>query len=106
MLTGSRNTANFYRMGKISNSKNPFGQIKTASELGHIVRVFRKDQKFSLEKISGITHLSMRFLSELERGKETAELGKALEVLNKLGLEIIIQPRDRGLQTKNFKDEQ
>ena len=35
----------------------------------------------------------MRFLSELERGKETAELGKSLQVLFNLGLEVIVQPR-------------
>jgi hypothetical protein len=35
----------------------------------------------------------MRFLSEFERGKETAEIGKVLKALRTLGLEVIIQPR-------------
>ncbi|MFI4937883.1 MAG: transcriptional regulator [Candidatus Berkiellales bacterium] len=70
-----------------------FGRIKTASELGQMIRAFRKHQHLTLEKVSGLSNLSMRFLSELERGKETAELGKALAALNKLGLEVIIQPR-------------
>jgi HTH-type transcriptional regulator/antitoxin HipB len=74
-------------------SEPKFGQIKTASELGKIIRTFRKSHDLTLEKVSGLSHLSMRFLSELERGKETAELGKVLETLNKLGLEVIIQPR-------------
>lgn len=78
--------------------------IKTPRELGSTIRAFRKNQKFTLEKISGLTHLGMRFLSELERGKETAELGKTLEVLNKLGLEVIIQPRDHTQDLKNLKD--
>ncbi len=70
-----------------------FGQIKTASELGSIIRKFRKSHDLTLEKISGLSTLSMRFLSELERGKKTAELGKVLQALTILGLEIIIQPR-------------
>jgi len=70
------------------------------AELGAIIRAFRKSQQLTLEKVSGLTNISMRFLSELERGKETAELGKALTMLNKLGLEVIIQPRgyDRHLK--------
>lgn len=69
--------------------------IKTASELGKTIKAFRKNQNLTLEKVSGLSNLGMRFLSELERGKETAELGKVLDVLNKLGLEVIIQPRGK-----------
>jgi len=76
-----------------ANDSLQFGQIKTTSEFGAIIRAFRKSQNLTLEKVSGISNLSMRFLSELERGKETAELGKALAVLNNLGLDIFIQPR-------------
>jgi len=67
--------------------------IKTARELGQIIRDTRKSQNLTLERVSGMSHLGMRFLSELERGKETAELGKALRVIQKLGLEIVLQPR-------------
>lgn len=73
--------------------KPPFGKIKTADELGSLIRAFRQSKHFTLERVSGLTRLSMRFLSELERGKEAAELGKALSLLNKLGLEVIVQPR-------------
>jgi hypothetical protein len=34
-----------------------------------------------------------KFLSQLENGKETAEIGKTLQVLRKMGLEIYIFPR-------------
>jgi transcriptional regulator with XRE-family HTH domain len=79
-----------------------FGRIKTTAEFGKIIRAFRKGQNLTLEKVAGLTGLSIRFLSELERGKETAELGKALEILNKIGLEIIIQPR--GHEQSHFQD--
>lgn len=76
-----------------STSEPQYGRIATVSELGEVIRAFRKSHQLTLEKVSGITNISMRFLSELERGKETAELGKALAAINQLGLEIIIQPR-------------
>lgn len=75
-----------------------FGEVKTVNELGNIIRAFRKNQNLTLEKVSGLTGLGMRFLSELERGKETAELGKTLKILNNLGLEVIIQPRGKHAQ--------
>ena len=70
-----------------------FGDIKTARELGQIIRAYRKKQGLTLEKLSDLTHVGTRFLSELERGKETAELGKALLILNKLGIVITLHPR-------------
>lgn len=70
-----------------------YGEIKTAEELGKLIRKFRKSQGLTLEKVSGLTNVGMRFLSELERGKETAELGKTLLILNKLGIVVTIQPR-------------
>ena len=35
----------------------------------------------------------MRFLSEFERGKDTAEIGKVLAALAALGLEVVVKPR-------------
>lgn len=76
-------------------TQSEYGLVSTAADLGHLMRGHRKSQQLTLEKVSGLSNLSMRFLSELERGKETAELGKALTVLANLGLEVIIQPRGR-----------
>lgn len=91
-------------MSKVKHSPPQFGKIKTAGELGKIIRSFRKSQNFTLKKVSGITGLGMRFLSELERGKETAELGKALEILYKLGLEVTITRRGAN-NKKQFIEE-
>ena len=70
-----------------------FGAIRSAEELGKLTRAHRKQRKLTLETISGLGNLSTRFLSEFERGKETAELGKVLQALHTLGLEVVIQPR-------------
>lgn len=84
-------------------SKSRYGRIKSVNDLGQLIRAFRKQRHLTLEKVTGLSNVSMRFLSELERGKETAELGKTIEVLNKLGLEIIIRPR--GGHSKELNDD-
>jgi hypothetical protein len=70
-----------------------YGAIRSAEELGKLARAHRKERKLTLETISGLGNLSTRFLSEFERGKETAELGKVLKALRTLGLEVVIQAR-------------
>jgi len=61
-----------------------------------LARAHRKHRHLTLETVSGLGNLSTRFLSEFERGKETAEIGKVLKALRTLGLEVIIQPRGRA----------
>ncbi len=72
---------------------NRYGAVRSAEELGRLVRAHRKSRQLTLETVSGLGNLSPRFLSEFERGKETAEIGKVLKALRTLGLEVIIQPR-------------
>jgi len=70
-----------------------YGKIQRTEDLGHLVRAHRKHKQLTLESASGLANLSVRFLSEFERGKSTAEIGKVLKALNTLGLDVIIQPR-------------
>ncbi len=81
----------------MANYQVHYGKARSAKELGALVRAHRKQRKLTLETISGLGNLSTRFLSEFERGKETAELGKVLKVLRTLGLEVVIQPRRAAL---------
>ena len=68
-------------------------KIQTTAELGRLVRQHRRANGLTLETISGLANLGIRFLSEFERGKETAEVGKILKTLKVLGLEVIVRPR-------------
>ncbi|PCI37512.1 MAG: transcriptional regulator [Rhodospirillaceae bacterium] len=61
-------------------------QIPTAQELGHVVRDVRKEQGLTQEDLAGMTGVGRRFVSDLEQGKETAQLGKVLLVLGVLGI--------------------
>ena len=78
----------------MTNPDPHYGVVRSASELGHLVRTHRQNRLLNLEKVSAIGGFSMRFLSEFERGKATAELGKVLAALAALGLEVIVKPRE------------
>lgn len=70
-----------------------YGKISTSEELGRIIRFKRKEIGVRQEVAAGMSGVGTKFLSQLENGKETAELGKTLQVLRKMGLEVYIFPR-------------
>ncbi len=71
----------------------PYGAVKDPRELGSLLRAHRRSRALNLETVSAIGGFSTRFLSEFERGKETAEIGKVLAALGVLGLEVSVAPR-------------
>lgn len=70
-----------------------YGIVENPRQLGGLVRAHRRHRRLNLETVSAIGGFGTRFLSEFERGKETAELGKVLAALATLGLEVAIKPR-------------
>ena len=67
----------------------------TTEELGRIIRAARREQGLRQDQLAGAAGVGVRFLSELERGKETARVGKALAVLDALGCKVQIEPPGR-----------
>ena len=63
-------------------------------EVGAAIRAERKNQHLTQTELADLCNVSLSFVSNLENGKDTAELGKALKVINTLGLDVII--RNRG----------
>lgn len=70
-----------------------FGVVATTDELGKMLRSKRKDLGMTQERAAGLLGVGIRFLSELERGKPTAEIGKVLQVVRRLGLELCVEPK-------------
>jgi len=70
-----------------------YGKIVTPDELGRLIRFKRKEVGVRQEVAAGMAGVGTKFLSQLENGKETAELGKTLQVLRKMGLDVYIFPR-------------
>jgi len=61
-------------------------RIPDTNDLGHIIRDARKAQGLTQDQLAGMTGTGRRFISELENGKDTAQLGKVLLVLAALGI--------------------
>ncbi|MCA9065014.1 MAG: helix-turn-helix domain-containing protein [Planctomycetaceae bacterium] len=68
-------------------------RIDDPSELGRIIRERRKEAGLTLKDASAMSGVGVRFLSELERGKPTAQLGLVLQVLQLFGLEFHVERR-------------
>lgn len=74
---------------------NPNAKIvKSAKEIGEIVRKKRKGQGLTQAQVAEYSGLSIRLISEVERGKQTAEIGKVLSLLEILGVDLIADSRD------------
>ena len=60
--------------------------ILDVQSLGKVVRETRKYQGLTQDDLAGMTGTGRRFISELEKGKATAQIGKVLLVLSVLGI--------------------
>jgi len=67
--------------------------VKSVADIGAAIRRKRKSDGLTLAEAAGLCNVNYRFLSDLENGKETVRLGKVLQVLAALGLELQIQDR-------------
>ena len=82
-----------------------YGVVRRPEELGAIMRAHRKRRHLTLEETASVGGTGIRFLSELERGKATAQLGKTLETLRLLGLEVVVVPRGMADGVQRFIDQ-
>jgi y4mF family transcriptional regulator len=64
----------------------------TTQEIGALVRETRKKMKVTQRDLALTSGTGLRFLIELEKGKETCQIGKVLTVLQTLGVKIQLTP--------------
>jgi HTH-type transcriptional regulator / antitoxin HipB len=62
--------------------------IQNAKSFGAAIKKYRKKQGLTQVQLSAMTNVSPRFIGELENGKPTIELEKALHVAWMLGLNL------------------
>ena len=62
--------------------------LSDAKQFGEGIRRFRKQRGLTQQQLADKAHCSIMYVSQLERGKETAELGKALNILKVLEVEV------------------
>ncbi|MBS5426475.1 MULTISPECIES: helix-turn-helix domain-containing protein [Phascolarctobacterium] len=68
-------------------------KILDVISLGSAIKERRKELNYTQKFLSEVTGLSSSFISDLEHGKETTEIGKVLFLINTLGLNFILEKR-------------
>ncbi len=64
----------------------------TPQDIGRLVRETRKGLGVTQKELALTSGTGLRFIIELEKGKETAEIGKVLTILRTLGIQLILTP--------------
>ena len=71
----------------------PFGNMKhTPKTVGELVKSTRKAMGVTQKDLAMTSGTGLRFIIEMEKGKPTCQLGKALTVLQTLGIKIELVP--------------
>lgn len=67
--------------------------ISSTSDFGMAIRAERKRQGMTQTQLAELCGVGLTFLSNLENGKATAEIGKALHVARMLGYDLRLSKR-------------
>ena len=70
--------------------------IRDCAVLGRKIRELRRAQKITQAQLAGLANTGIRFIGDLENGKETCHVGKMLRVLETLGVDMLVRsPYDK-----------
>ena len=61
-------------------------------DLGKLIRDTRKRLGVTQRDLALTSGTGLRFVIDLEKGKETCQIGKALTILNTLGIKVTLTP--------------
>jgi len=64
----------------------------TPEQIGKLIRDTRKKLGVTQKDLALTSGTGMRFIIDLEKGKATCEIGKALAILNTLGVKMTLTP--------------
>lgn len=71
--------------------------IQSPKTLGLLIRATRKTQRVRMDDLAGSAGVGPVFVREVERGKETVQLGRVLNLLAELGIELRADIPDKVL---------
>jgi transcriptional regulator with XRE-family HTH domain len=83
--------------------------IHSPEQLGLLIRATRRTQKLRIDDTAGIAGVGHVFVRDVERGKPTVQLGRVMQLLAELGIELkaevpdVALPEFRRLQSIGLK---
>ena len=63
-------------------------KLDNAKAFGNAVKMYRKKQKATQLQLAAVANTGVRFISDLENGKPSVQLDKALRVARLLGIRL------------------
>ena len=63
-------------------------------DLANIIKKRRKEQKLTQSQLAGLSNVGVRFIVDLEAGKETCQVGMVLYILEMLGIKLDIDGKN------------
>ena len=70
-------------------------QVTNAAELGAVLRARRKEKGLTQTQLAELCAVSLRFVSEVERGRTSASIGLVLHLCTRLALDVVVEPRGK-----------
>jgi len=77
-------------LGNSTDSETP---IRSSVELGVVIREQRKRLALKQLDLAGLGNTGNRFIVDLENGKPTVQLQKVLDLMDLLGLEVVVRTK-------------
>ena len=77
--------------------------LKNITDIGKRIKEIRKGQHVSQMTLAGLAGTGARYISELERGKETARIRELLKLLDALGAGLYVMTPQEVLEWKRSK---
>lgn len=66
-------------------------KITNLEILANAIKAERKRQGLTQAEVAFASNVGLRYIVDLEKGKETCQIGKAIQVINMLGMKINIE---------------
>lgn len=77
-------------LGHSASTETP---IRSSVELGAVIRDQRKRLALKQLDLAGLGNTGNRFIVDLENGKPTVQLQKVLDLMDLLGLEVVVRTK-------------
>lgn len=77
----------------VGNSTDSERPIRSSVELGAVIRDRRKRLALKQLDLAGLGNTGNRFIVDLENGKPTVQLQKVLDLMDLLGLEVVVRTK-------------
>ena len=77
----------------IGHSTDSETRIRSSVELGAVIRDQRKRLALKQLDLAGLGNTGNRFIVDLENGKPTVQLQKVLDLMDLLGLEVVVRTK-------------